>query len=163
MVISNGAREVFEEINKEIITREDLIFFLEEINILEGLIFKNTGVPLSERAKEKISEEFRNFLQKFEKKKMIPQSPNQQFSFFEELKKHLQRMSQIRLEIAFQPSKEFLLKIKGRLKEITGQEIILDFVLNPEITGGMIIEYQGRRLDFSLAKEITSHYLRRPS
>jgi F0F1-type ATP synthase delta subunit len=156
-------KEVLEEINKEIITKEDLIFFLEEINLLEGLIFKNVKVPLYERTKGKLSEEFRNFLQKLGKKKMIPQSPNQQFSFFEKLKKYFQKMPQIKLEIAFQPSREFLLKIKRRLKEMTGQETILDFVLNPEITGGLIIEYQGRRLDFSLAKEITSHRFRRTS
>jgi len=150
--------EIFEEIIKKIITKEELIFFLEEINLLEKSIFIDVEIPLSEKLKGKVNEEFRSWLEKLEKEKFIPQSPDQQFSFFEKIKKDLLEVPQIRLEIAFQPSKEFLLRIRKWFKEEINREIILDIVVNPKITGGAIIEYQGKYLDFSLAKEITSIY-----
>jgi hypothetical protein len=158
MEISNGVKGILEEINKKILTKEELIFFLEEINILEGFIFKDVGVPLSEKVKGKLSEEFGSFLEKLEREKILPSSSNQQFSFFEELKENLKNIPQVRLEIAFQPSKEFLLKMREYLKELTGQDLVLDIILNPEVMAGAIIEYQGRCFDFSLAKEMGKKY-----
>jgi len=79
-------KEVFEELVKKIITKEDFLLFIEEINLLEQVVFKNIEVPLWKRVKGKVREEFRNELQKLEKEGVIPASPNQQFSFFDELK-----------------------------------------------------------------------------
>ena len=57
--------EIFEEIIKKIITKEELIFFLEEINLLEKSIFIDVEIPLSEKLKGKVNEEFRSWLEKF--------------------------------------------------------------------------------------------------
>ena len=146
--------EIFEDLTKKIITKEDLILFLEEINLLEQIVFKNIEVPLSERVKGKIREEFRDELQKLEKESIISGSPNQQFSFFDELKNYLQKIPQVKLEIAFEPSEDFLLRIKKWFKEENHQEVILDITVNPKIVGGAIIEYQGYFRDFSLVKEM---------
>ena len=105
-------KETFEDLIKKIITKEDFLLFIEEINLLEQVVFKNIEVPLWKRVKGKVREEFRNKLQELEKEGIISTSPNQQFSFFEELKKYLQKIPQVKLEIAFEPSKDFLLKIK---------------------------------------------------
>lgn len=144
----------FESIIKKIITKEDLIFFLEEINLLRKFIFQNTETPLSEKVRGKLSEDFREYLQKIEREGLISQSPNQQLSFFEELKKYFRELPQIKLEIAFLPSKEFLLRMRDWLKTTIGKEIILDIVLNPGVVGGAIIEYQGSYFNSSVAKEI---------
>jgi len=146
--------EIFEILAQKIITKEDLIFFLEEISLLEGMVFKDTETPLLERAKGKIREEFRNELQELEKNGIILTSANQQFSFFDELKKYLAKIPHLKLEIAFSPSQSFLLRIKKWFKEKNHQEVILDVTINPNVVGGAIIEYQGYFRDFSLAKEI---------
>jgi len=146
--------EIFEDLTKKIITKEDLILFLEEINLLEQIVFKNIEVPLSERVKGKIREEFRDELQKLEKESIISGSPNQQFSFFDELKNYLQKIPQVKLEIAFEPSEDFLLRIEKWFKEKNHRKVILDLIINPKIVGGAIIEYQGNWRDFSLVKEI---------
>jgi len=60
----------------------------------------------------------------------------------------------IKLEIAFEPSEDFLLNIKKWLKENVQQETVLQIKTNPNIVAGLIIEYQGKYLDLSLAKKI---------
>ena len=145
--------QIFEDLVKKIITKEDLLFFIEEINLLERVIFKNVETPLSEKVKGKVREEFRDYLQKLEKGGIISGSSNQQF-FFDELKKYLQRIPQVKLEIAFEPSKIFLLRIKKWFKEENHKEVILDVTINPKVVGGAIIEHRGRYRDFALAKKI---------
>lgn len=147
---------ILEEITEKINTKEDLILFLEEINILENLIFKDLEIPLSERAEKKIEESFRILLKKWEKEKIIPYSPAETFSFLEKLKKELQKLPQIKLEIAFQPSEDFISKIKKWFEDTLGKRVVLNFIINQELVAGVIIEYQGKREDFSLAKKITS-------
>ncbi len=150
MQISNGT----EDLTKKIITKEDLIFFLEEINLVEGIVFKNVEAPLSERVKGKVREGFKDEIKKLEKEGIVSASPNQQFSFFDELKKYLQKIPLVKLEVSFEPSENFLLRIKKWFKEENHQEVILDLIVNPKVVGGVIIEYQGRYRNFSLAKKI---------
>jgi len=104
----------FEELAKKIRTKEELTFFLEEIE------------------REKLEKE----------------------GVTSELEKKLQSLPEMRLEIAFFPKDDFITKISQWLEKEFGQKIILDFIINPKVIGGAIIEYQGHWRDFSLAKEV---------
>ena len=139
---------------KQIITKEDLIILLEEINLTENFIFKNISTPLSEKLKGKTREEFRGLVEKLEKENSHFRSPSEQFSFFQNLKKNLKKIPELKLELAFQPSIEFLIKIKQWFKEKNQREVILDLSVNPEVVGGAIIEYQGKYLNLSVGKKI---------
>ena len=63
--------KIFSNFAKKIVTREDLIFFLEEINLVKGAIFKNINIPLSKKVKRNISEDFRKELEELERNKII--------------------------------------------------------------------------------------------
>ncbi len=142
------------DLQNQIIAKEDLIVLFEEINLTEKFIFKNISIPLSEKLKGKTREEFRRFVEKLEKENSFFRSPDQQLSFFRNLKKNLKKTPQLKLEIAFQPSIEFLLKIKQWFKEKNQREVILDLSVNPEVVGGAIIEYQGKYRNLSVGKKI---------
>ena len=146
--------KIFGDFAKKIVTKEDLIFFLEEINLVKGLIFKNINIPLSKRVKENISEDFRKELEELEKKKIISKNPEENRIFFENFRKYLQNLPEVKIEMAFQPKKKFVNKIFLWLEKETNQKVILDLIFNPEIVGGAIIEYQGKQINFSLAKKI---------
>lgn len=164
--------EIFGDFSKKIVTKEDLLSLLEEIDLVQELIFKNINIPLSERAKGNMGEEdkfssspfakarvgddFRKELEELEKKKIISTNPEDNRIFFENLKKYLQNLPQVKIVIAFRPKKEFINKISLWLEKEINQKVILDLAFNPEIVGGALIEYQGRQVDFSLAKEIKS-------
>jgi len=104
--------------------------------------------------KNKVREDFRQCLKELENKKFLSGSPDQQLSFFENLKSYLQKIPQLKLEIAFEPSKDFLLTLKKWFKEKNKQEVILDITINSKIVGGAIIEYQGQYRDFSLLERV---------
>lgn len=142
------------DLQNQIIAKEDLIVLFEEINLTEKFIFKDIGIPLSEKLKGKTREEFRRLVEKLEKENSFFRSPNQQLSFFRNLKKNLKKTPQLKLELAFQPSIEFLLKIKQWFKEKNQREVILDLSVNPEVVGGAIIEYQGKYRNLSVGKKI---------
>jgi len=146
--------KVFEKFLEKVITKEDFILLLEEINSLERFIFKETKKPLSEKIKGEVREEFRNIIEKLEKEKIITRSPDQQFSFFDNFKKYLKNIPQLKLEIAFLPSEEFLLDVKNWFKKEKNKEVILDLTVNPKLVAGAIIEYEGRYGNFSIAKKI---------
>jgi F0F1-type ATP synthase delta subunit len=139
---------------EEILTQEDLIFLLEEISVVEKLIFKKINISLSEKAKENISEKFIEKLKELEKEKIISINPENNRIFFEKLKKYLQELNQIKIIIGFQPQKKFIDKVSSWLEKELKQKLILNLILNPEIVAGAIIEYQGKQIDFSLIKEI---------
>jgi len=146
--------KIFCNFAKKIVTKEDLIFFLEEINLVKGVIFKNINIPLSKKVKRNISEDFRKELEELERKKIISKNPEKNQIFFENLKKYLQKFPQVKIEIAFQPKKKFVNEISLWLEKEINQKIVLDLTFNPKIVGGAIIEYQGKQINFSLAKKI---------
>jgi len=146
--------KIFEEFAKKIKTKEELIFYLEEIIQVQQIVFKNKGVTLSKKMGGKMSGELKNFLERLEKKEVISKNPGQQSSFLEKLKKYLQSLPEIKLEIAFLPSDEFLTRINQWLEEEFGQKVILDLIINPQIVGGAVIEHRGNWRNFSLVKEI---------
>lgn len=154
MGISNGVGENFEDFAKKIITKENLLFYINQINLLQGIVFKKVKTPLSARTEGKVDEKLINYIQELERKEMLPHSPNQQLAFLEELKKYLLTISQVRIEIAFTPSENFIFKIAEWLKKNLHQKMILDLAINPRIVGGAIIEYQGKYCNFSLVKKI---------
>ena len=146
--------KVFEESAKQIKTKEDLISLLNQINSIQGLIFKDLNSLLSEKAKEKISQDFKKKLEKLEKENIISKNPEKNQIFFENFKKYLENIPQVKITTSFQPQKESINKISSWLKKEIKENVILDLIFNPEITGGIIIEYQGRQIDLSLAKKI---------
>lgn len=152
--------KVFEESAKKIKTKEDLISLLNQINSIQGLIFKNLNSSLSEKAKGKISQDFIKKLEKLEKENIISKNPEKNQIFFENFKNYLGNIPQIKITTSFQPQKESINKISSWLKKEIGENVILDLIFNPEITGGIIIGYQGRQLDLSLAKKIKELELR---
>ena len=145
---------VFERIIKKIRTKEELIFFLEEIAKIRQIIFKDNGALLSKKVERKVGGELKGLLERLEKEGVISESRGQQLAFWEELEKELQHLPEIKLEIAFSPNDDYLEKISQWLEKELGRKIILDLAINPKIVGGAIIEYQGNWRDFSLAKEI---------
>jgi len=71
-----------------------------------------------------------------------------------ELEKKLRSLPEIKLEIAFYPSDDFISKISWWLEKELGQKTILDITVNLKIVAGAIIEYKGNWRDFSIAKKI---------
>jgi len=147
-------REYFLKLEEKIKTQEDLIFFLEEIDLASDLILKEPQKKFSQKLEGKISKDLLEILKELEEKDKRYQDPQEQVFFLQLLKNHLKSLPKVKIEIAFEPEKETLEKISQWFKENLKKKVILDLKINPKIIGGAKIEYQGKWRDFSLAKKI---------
>jgi len=152
--------EILKEVSKKILTKEDLSFFLDQIDTAKKFIFQKIEVPLSEKIKGKVSNDFLGFIQELERKNLISKNPEKNREFFESLKENLLKIPQIKIEIAFEPRREFLKEISDFFEKNFHQKLILDVTINPEIVGGIVFEFGGKIFDFSLAKEIEKKILK---
>ena len=127
----------------------------------EKEIEKERWVLEEERIKvEKQKWQLKDLIQKIkedlEKIKTIKteKDPNKLLSFLETIRANLLSLPQVELQIAFEPSREFISQISEWFEKNLGKKFILDFKIKPKIVGGAIIEYNGRVADFSIIKEI---------
>lgn len=142
--------QLFIECTKKILTKENLLNFIEEINKRQQSVFKTKFKEVAEVENENLAFCFKIL----EKEKIVFESPEKESVFLEELKKYLLGLPLISLQIALLPSDKFLEKISLWLEEELKQKIILDINVNPKIVGGAMIECQGKYLNLSLEKEI---------
>lgn len=129
---------------QNVLTKEDLISLLAEIDLAESLIFEEKETPLSEKIKGKVSSDFQFFVEKLEREgKNIKEA-------LENLKKYFLSLPEVKLTLAFEPKREFIEKVSQIFKE----RVILNFKVDPEIVGGAILEAFGKFFDFSLREKL---------
>lgn len=145
--------DFFSQISQEIITQEDLLSFLDDINTTKKAIFQDPSKPLLQKIQNKTSRGFQEILKQLLATPLF-RGKRKQIEFLDELRNYLLSLPKIKLTLAFQPNKEFLKQISEWLQKEVGQKIVLNIFVNPHIVGGAIIEYKGKYLNFSLIKEI---------
>lgn len=146
--------EFLKKFLEKIITTEDLNYFLEEIETSRKLLFREIDLPLSKRLEGKVSKDFQKFVERMEELGKISKDLEKSKDFFFDFKNYLQKIPRVKLLLAFKPRREFLEKISEFLEKELGKKIILDVLLNPEIVGGVVLEYEGKYLNLSLLKKI---------
>lgn len=142
---------------EHILTLEDALYFKEKIIKLQQLVFKSSGL-LSEKAKNLGEEKLVEIILKAEGEKKIFSEPETQFNFLEELQKKLESLPVLKITLAFLPSRKSIERIVNFIRKESGEKIILDIFIDPEIVGGAILEYRGKYLDFSLKNEVKKFF-----
>jgi len=145
--------DFFSQISQEIITQEDLLSFLDDINTTKKAIFQDPSNPLLQKIQNRTSRGFQEILKQLLATPLF-RGKRKQIEFLDELRNYLLSLPKIKLTLAFQPNKEFLKQISEWLQKEVGQKIVLNIFVNPHIVGGAIIEYKGKYLNFSLIREI---------
>ncbi len=138
---------------EKILTKEDCILTLGEISRLQQIIFKSKG-HLSKKSENIVDRNLYQFFLILEEKGKLGFDQKEQFDFLEDLKNFLKNLPVLKLEIAFLPLQKTIEKISRWLRKEVEGKIILDIYFNPSIVGGAILEYKGKYLNLSLAKEI---------
>ncbi len=108
------------------------------------------------KKEDKISEllEKNNFIDEGEFKK------NQSIKrLFNKLRNQLSEISQVKMEVAFSPSRETVEEFIQWFEENMNKRVVLDLTVNPEIMGGVIIEHEGRWIDMSLKEKLKDYDL----
>lgn len=143
-----------DELVKNIVTVEDLNRLLADTNEAVSLSYNTEAEDFSGALKGKVSTPFQEELEKFEKEKLIPRSPDKRASFFEGLKTQLQALPKVEIELAFPPSEEFTKKVAKTVREIANSPIVLDISVKPSILAGVTLAFRGHFKDFSFAAKL---------
>jgi F0F1-type ATP synthase delta subunit len=138
---------------ERIFTKEDIISLKEDISKIQKVIFSKSGT-LSEKAKGIVKKELFEFILEAERQGEIDFNSQEQFEFLENLKIKLDSLPLLKMTLAFSPTQSTIEKISQFLENKLGKKIILDISYNPEILGGAILEYRGKYLNLSLAKNL---------
>lgn len=109
-----------------------------------------------EKEKWELKEKLEKLKENLEKlKPKIKEDKKDEVLFFlRSLRNYLLSLPIVNLEIAFSPSLETVSKISQWFEENLKRKFILDFKINPRIVAGVIVEYQGKILNFSVLKEV---------
>ncbi len=138
---------------KNVFTKEDLISLKQEISEIQKAVFAQTGL-LSEKAKSIAKKELLEYILEVEKRGGISFNPKEQFEFLENLKRKLDSLPVLKMVLAFSPPPATIERISQFLENELGRKIVLDLTCNPEIIGGAILEYEGKYINLSLAKNL---------
>lgn len=69
----------------------------------------------------------------------------------EDIKKYLHQREILRMDIAFEPNEETIRLVAGWVSRNISGHVLLEFIINRALMGGVTISYQGRYKEIALA------------
>lgn len=139
---------------QNLITTKDLYFLIDEVELAEVASSEAGEGSLSSKLKNKVSNVFEESLIKLEKAGSIPASQEARAEYFRRLKEKLLNLPKVKIEIAFEPSEEFVKKISDFINSSAKEKIILEISVKPSIIAGATIERGGIFRDYSYADKL---------
>lgn len=134
-------------------TKRDATKLLEEVDIISKSLYKAGGEAVESVLKNEVrvatAEAIReSFTQKDLNKK----------NYLDQIIKLIQKMPNVSLILAFEPSEGAIERFYSKISESVGQQVLLDIVYEPQIIGGAVIIYKGKYRDFSFKKVFEAEF-----
>jgi len=135
-------------------TKSDLRHFLSELEKGSRGLFstsQDTEKFLSEEFSARVASAISGYAAS---KKIDLSDPISATSFFKELRGELENVPVVNLHVAFEPTRKQLEGFSRWFSESLSRHVVFDVIYDPSVIGGAVIEYEGRRGDFSLKNKI---------
>lgn len=149
---------VFSAFTKNLVTLNDLNNLILDVEELQGAVYTTGKKSLSQKVSARVSQGFGKIIKTQEEEKKLPSNLQELSNYFDELKSFLLGLPQLRLELAFDPSLEFLSQISNWFEATGGKKVILAISVNPQILAGVRIEFGGKFRDYSLGKRLEEYF-----
>lgn len=151
-VLNLNSMSDFAPLKKNLITRIDLVHYLEEVSRIEKVVYDKEGT-LSEKTKDEVSAPLQEVIEGLDSGQ---KEAGKQIEILKEIQSYLEGFSKLRLTIAFSPAVDFLKEIKADLSQSIDSRFVIDLAVEPKIIGGAEVEYKGGFLDLSLQSQLAS-------
>jgi hypothetical protein len=92
---------------------------------------------------------------------MVLQDLKNAEEYLRALKEALDKMRVIKLKIAFEPTESTIDKLSLFVKRRVGEDVVLDFEVDPFVFGGAEIAFDGKYRDFTLRRVFDEEYKRK--
>ena len=151
--------EKISETLRQVRTVKDQIMMWEAGTILEGSLFRRDGEATNKILASNLSERLYQVVQKIladvglaDKEKLK--------DYLIGLKEGLQNMRVVRFEVMFDPDEDLIAQMAAWISRELGENIVINFKLNPSIVGGAIIISEGEYFDFTLSTILERNFER---
>lgn len=144
----------FETFTNNVNTTKQLYQLMEAIEEAEGASFGISKGGIK-RLQGKFPEGVWRVLEELEKNSLIRLSQGGRAGYLQELQDYLAKLPKIKIEFAFDPSKEFTDKVSEFINRGSEEKIILDITVKPEILAGATIEFNGIFKDYSYKDKLS--------
>ena len=130
----------------KIVTKEEAADIADRFDVIEKKIFSYRG-DWKALLKANVGADFYNIL-------IAVTDDKELLNVFEKFRNAIASADTVRLDIAFEPTYEFLSKISELMAREVGRKVILDINISKKLIGGLQISFNGRFADVSLEKKI---------
>ena len=134
----------------ELVTRDEVVGFLAEIERLKEAVYKTGEDRLEQVLQTGVGEKCAGLIRDQLRQQGKMDDQHFQEEFLEEIAKKLRQIPIVNLELATQPSREFISRTKDKLSEYTGGQVVLDYKIIPNMIAGLRVAFGGKYYDFSV-------------
>ena len=138
--------EILKTLLEKIITKNEALELAEKFDLLKKKIFSSRA-DWKESLKSQLGEDLYAVLSAVPGQKELS-------DIFEKFTKEAASLDTARLDIAFDPTYEFLSKISEWISREAGHKVILDINVSKKLIGGLQVSFGGHFTDASLEKKI---------
>lgn len=146
--------ENYKQFAQNLVTTGDLYRLLDDVREAEAASSESGSSHLSRKLKGKVDVAFEELLEKLEKKKSIPPSQEGRVEYFRGLSEYLHKLPNVKIELAFEPSEEFVNKMSKYIRSGSEDQILLDISVKLAILAGATIESNGIFKDYSYSDKL---------
>lgn len=86
---------------------------------------------------------------------LVESSPESIQKFLRSLQDQIKALPEVRVRLAINPTDDLLRAIAKSFDTFTGGKVVLSYSVDPLLLGGVVIEWNGRYLDYSLKKRLS--------
>ena len=148
--MGDAISEKISETLRQIRTVSDQIMMREAVSILEGSLYRKDGEKTDKILASNLSERLYQNIEKILSDKILADQ-EQLRKYFAGLREGLQKMRVMHFEMVFDPDEDLIIEITDWILRELGEDIVIDFYLNPSIVGGAVIISEGEYFDFTLS------------
>jgi F0F1-type ATP synthase delta subunit len=133
----------------------DRAYILEKLSILEAGIF-STKKSFEEQVHEQFSLFLAESLLHTAKELNITfNSPDITQKFLRDVQEMLKKVPLVTLRIAITPNDDIVRSVSKWFDAAMGEKVLVSFLVDTSLLGGVVIEWKGTYLDYSLKKRLT--------
>lgn len=133
----------------------DLVRLINELEGVKRLLFQGKlEAPISQRAKELLSEKLAHTFDDLEVLGLEPTNDSGRVKFIDELMVYMRSLPKVKVVLAFDPSISFVAKINEEISTQLGKKVILDVTVDQHIVAGAAFEFAGKYREYSMAKDV---------
>lgn len=139
-------------------TKHDTVVLLDKLERLEESLY-NVKLPFGAAVKDVFSfAAAEEFLECAAQANISTTNPEAIRKYLEEIKASIQGIPTASIRIAITPSNDTVKYISKWFDANMNERVVLDFVVDHTLIGGIVIEYEGKHADYSLKKRLTARF-----